>query len=108
MALAFRPWTVTATATNALATATKAAVAGKRHYLTAVVASYGAATAAGLLQVKKGSTVILEHYLKDTLPFVLDLSKTPIETDENEAVSAELAAGGVGAVGKVNLVGRTE
>jgi hypothetical protein len=101
-------WLVTATATNALATATKSApAAGKAHYLTGVYAFYGAATGAGLLQVKDGSTVILEAFVKDTVPVIIHLAK-PYKVTDATAVSAELAAGGASAVGKVNISGFTD
>lgn len=107
MALAHQAWSVTATATNALATATKGAVAGKVHHITDVVVSFGAAAGAGLLQVKDGVTVILEQYVKDTVPVVIPL-RTPLNGTVGNAVSAELGAGGAGAIGKVNLVGWTD
>lgn len=99
-------WVEKGTATNALATATKAAAAGKTHYLTGVYAIFGAAVGSGLLQVKDGATVIAEFFAKDTVPAVLPFPR-PIRITTGNAVSAELAAGGVSAVGKVNITGFT-
>lgn len=100
-------WTAKDSQSNALATASKAApAAGKRHYLTGVYASYSAA-ATGLLQVKDGATVILERYVKDTVPADIHFAR-PIRVTDATAVSAELAAGGAAVVGKVAIMGFTE
>lgn len=97
-------WCVTASADNALATATKAAAADKAHYISGIAAGYSAAKV-GLLQVKDGAEVIFEHYV-DT---AFDLSfPAPLKSTRGNAISAELAASGTaGVLGKVNLVGFT-
>jgi hypothetical protein len=96
-------WAVTGSALNALAAATKAGEVGKVHYISTVIASYsGAAT--GLLQVKDGTNVIMAHYVVNSS--VISLPE-PIKTTAGNAASAELADGGAGITGKVNLVGFT-
>lgn len=92
----------TANATNALATATKAAVTGKTHYITGVSASYSAA-AIGTLQIKDGSTVIWEGSIHNQR----DVKFKGLRATTGNAVSAELAAGGAGVVGRVNIMGFT-
>jgi hypothetical protein len=96
-------WTAKDSQDNALATAAKAAVAGKRHCINTVIASFSAA-AIKLLQVKEGTTVILEQYVHNAEVIQLDyLGAT------GNALSAELAASGTGGVlGKVAIVGYTE
>jgi hypothetical protein len=102
--MALSEWTAQGSATAAPATATKAAVAGQHHIITGVIASYSAATIA-LLTVKFGTTTVLERYIHNAADLLLpDGLRNPTA---NEAVSAELAAGAAGVVGKVALTGRT-
>jgi hypothetical protein len=97
-------WVSTASADNALATATKAAETGKSHYITTIFASYSGAKT-GLLQIKDGAAVIAEYYIVNA--DVISLP-TPIKATAGNAVSVELAASGTaGTLGKVNLVGYT-
>jgi hypothetical protein len=91
---------------NADVTVTRTAEAGKRHHIVGVIATYGGAAAAGILDVSEGATVKISGYAKDTVPLVLMLSK-PYKCAVNTAVSAKLGAGGAGAVGRVNLIGFT-
>jgi len=91
---------------NAEITVTKAAESGKRHYVVGVVATYGAAGASGILDLKEGGTTKISGYAKDTVPLVIMLSR-PYKAAVNTAVSATLAAGGANAIGKVNLIGFT-
>lgn len=101
---AWNGWVARDSKDNALATATKAAVAGSSHYITNIFASYSA-TATGLLQLKDESTVIAEFSVVDSA--VVNLG-APIKITKGNAVSAELAASGSGGtVSKVNLVGFT-
>lgn len=88
---------------NSDATATHAAIARRTHVITGVVASYGDSSVSGLLQVKKGSTVVIEHYVHGADSLAMEL-----KVDENQAVSAVLAASGAGGtLGKVNITGYT-
>lgn len=97
-------WAVSASADNALATATKAAVAGKSHRITAIFASYSGSKT-GLLQIKDGAAVIFEQYIVNA--DVISLP-APLKITAGNAVSAELAASGTaGILGKVNLAGFT-
>lgn len=98
-------WTATDSKDNADATATKAANANARHCITAVTASFSAA-ATKLLQIKDGTTVILERYVYSAADLTFN---APIRASYNSAVSAVLTASGTGGViGKVGLTGYTE
>lgn len=94
-------WTERASATNATATATRAADPNHRHIIDFIYVSFSAAAAA-LLTVKKGTDIVLEHYVHNA-----DVLALGLRGDVNEAVSAELAAGGAAVVGKCNIIGRT-
>ena len=97
-------WAARDSKDNALATASQAGEADKKHYITGVAAGYSAAKV-GLLQIKDGATVIFEHYVNTAF----DLSfPAPLKGTSGNAVSAELAASGAaGNIGKVNLIGFT-
>lgn len=93
------PFYVTATDATA-ATASKAAAAGKRHYITGVTVSSDKAGAIGL--VKSGTTVIWQfqvgagvHSVNFTFPLV---------ADENALVSASIDST---SAGKANIAGYT-
>lgn len=94
-------------ADNALATATVGAVLACRHFITGIAADYSAAPAAGfkVIQVKFGTTVILNIIWNPALQMPLWFGfPGHIHGDYNQAVSAELAASGTGAVlGRVKL-----
>jgi hypothetical protein len=93
---------VEATADNALATVTIAAVAGVRHFVTGIYVSFSAAATAAYktLQLKYGTTVIanftfdpLKESLSCRIPF-----PNAVHGDYNQAVSVELSASGTGGV----------
>jgi len=96
-------WAEVDSKSNAVATATKAAITNKQHIVYSVDASFSA-TATILLQIKDGTTVVWEGYVYDsrevTFPSGLAITK-------GAACSAVLAAGGVGITGKVTLHGRS-
>lgn len=94
-------WEEKASASNALATATRAAESGNRHSIATIVASFSAAAIA-LLQVKFGTTVVLEHYVHNSEVIALP---SPLRAGSGQAVSAELAAGGAGITGTVAITG---
>lgn len=96
-------WTQYATGTAALATATRAAEAGKSHYVTAIEASYGSAQI-GTLTVRVGATVLFVQAVHNQreIPF-----PTPLKIPVGESVTAELSAGAAGVVGRVALHGYT-
>jgi len=96
-------WAVTASDTNAITTATKAAVSGKQHIVHAVSASFASTTSGILLQILDGVTVVFEDYIYDSGKFEFPRG---ISITKGGACSAVLAASG-GAVQKVNLHGVT-
>jgi len=96
-------WVATDSQDNALATASKAGVAGKAHVITGVFASFSGAVTK-LLQVKDGSTVIAEYYIVNAK----DIPLINVRATSGNAVSAVLAASGTGGtIGKVNITGFT-
>jgi hypothetical protein len=109
-------WTVVATADGALATATKAAAgvanatpvaAGQRHHgIVKVDASYESSTQSGLLQVKFGTTVVGSKWIHGAGAIDFGVYGF-LNPDSNEAVSAELAAGGAGIEGHITMTGFT-
>lgn len=100
-------WTVTASASSAVATATKAAQGSKQHIIYGIDASFSAAPGAPvLMQILdlsvSPSVVVWEGYTAGLVPvqFKQGLAITP-----GAAVAAVLASGG--SIGKVNLHGVT-
>jgi hypothetical protein len=91
--------------TNAVATATVVAPGAEyRNRVVKIDASYSSSTVSGLLMLKSGVTVIAEKYIHGA--GALDYSDFGIAAlARNEAVSAELAAGGAAIVGTVTLSG---
>jgi hypothetical protein len=100
-------WTeVGQSSANAIVTVTKAAAARRRHAIMTVDASYSSSTASGELTVSFGSTVIGRKHIHGG--GALDFGDLGIfNPDTNEAVSAELAAGGAGIVGDLTMSGYT-
>lgn len=108
---AFAPttWTVVASQTNATATATQAAVAGKQHFLTGISFSMSAAPATAItVQVKDGTTVIDQFQIPAAAqaPFVHNYTP-PLEVTAGAAASITVGALGSGVVGTVVLKGKT-
>lgn len=98
-------WASTATADNAAATVTKAAEAGKQHFITGFTGSFSA-TATKLLTIKDGAAVKTNIYVVNSLAVTL---ARPIRLTENSAAELSLAAsGGVGNIGAVTLFGYTQ
>lgn len=98
-------WVARGGADNALATATKAAEAGRQHIVYGVTASFSAAAAGKLLTIKDGTTIVFQAYVTNQLSvhFPHGIAITP-----GAACAAELAASGTGAVlGDVDLHGIT-
>ena len=87
-------------ATNAVATATLAAVAGSHNVIVKVDASYTTSTTSGLLTIKFGTTEVARKFVHGAgaIDFGIFGFENP---DANELISAALAAGGVGEVGEV-------
>lgn len=104
---------ILATADNALATATAAAMPNMRHFVAGVAISYSAAGPAGIatVQIKLGTTVVLTLSFDRVTGFAGKIFPLPVDIhgDFNQAVSAELSATGTGGViGSVTLFVSTE
>lgn len=99
-------WSVTANATNATATASKAASANSTsaHYVSSISGSFSAAAAGILMVLKQETTEIGRWYVTNQLHINLSV---PIKAPENTAVSVELSAGGAAVVGAVTIAGYT-
>ncbi len=102
--MADREWSEAASADDAIATATHAAVTGNQYRVTHFQASFSIDPSAPvLLQIKDGSTVVWEGYvaLSEGIDIALAIPGTP-----GNLMSATLAASGTGGtIGKVNLQG---
>lgn len=91
---------------NALASAVLSAPGvGRRNGVLMVDASFSDSTKSGLLQVKSGAVVIDEKYIHGAGALDYDHDVGRPANLPNEAVTAELAAGGVGVTGKVSIKG---
>ena len=99
-------WVESDNADNDVATASHAAVAGKRHVATSVTASFSAASVVKLLTITctiEGTSTTITHYVHNAEVIPLNL-----RGDVNTLISAALAASGAGGtVGRVNLTGYT-
>lgn len=97
-------WSEKASADDAAATATHAAVVGKQYRITHIQASFSTnPVAPALLQIKDGTTVIWEGYvaLSEGIAVQVALNGSP-----GALMSAALAAHGTGGqLGKVNIQG---
>ena len=94
---------------NNTATATAAAIAGMRHFMTGVIVSFSAAPAAAYktITINVGSTAVA-NLTFDPLKSaqVTIVFPSPIHGDYGGAVSAVLSASGTGAVtGRITLFG---
>ena len=96
-------WVEYATATDAAATATRAAQAGRQHVVKAVTASFDQAAVA-LLTLRDGATVVWQGYVHNQAAVEFP---SGVAATRGNAVSAELAAGGAGVTGAVALHGET-
>ena len=111
---AFAPtqWTVVDSQTNATATATKAAVSGKQHFITGVSFSMSAAPAASVtVQVKDGSTVLDQFQIPGgagtaQAPLVHNYYP-PLQITSGNAATITVGALGATVVGTVVLKGKT-
>jgi hypothetical protein len=88
-------------ATNAVATATAAAILGVRHFVTGIDADYSPAVAAIKTVTLKFGTTVMFVWRWDFSkgPFIRNLP-LPVHGDYNQAVSVELEAGGVAVDGR--------
>lgn len=105
-------WRETSSATNGAVTATRAAEAGKKHYITGFSASASTAiSAAGVvLQIRQngGATVRREFLVPNAAiaPIIYEF-KQVLEIPANTNVDITMSALGTGVVGRVELVGFT-
>jgi hypothetical protein len=100
-------WTVVASATNATATATKAAAAGMTHYITGVTISGSAvAAAAATATVKDGATTVdLVNLAAAVAPQLVIEYGFPIRCAKGAKAEAILTTLGSGVVGTVSIRG---
>ena len=97
-------WSITTTADNASATATRAGESGKSHYITQVSGSFSAA-ATKLLTLSDGGTVIANLHVVNQRDIAL---ARPLKLTAGQAAAVTLAASGAaGVVGAVTLSGFT-
>lgn len=102
-------WTVVDTQTNATATATKAASAGRNHYITGISFSADRApTAPVAVQLKDGSTVIDEWEVPASAfsPVMFNFLR-PILITTNTAATLTCGAGGTSVKVSLTLRGFT-
>lgn len=100
--LATTDWCVSVTADNLAATVTRAAESDKAHYVTAITASFSAASTK-LLTIKDGATVIGSFYVVNNE--VINFA-TPVKV--SGVLEVSLAASGTTAViGAVTVAGIT-
>lgn len=114
---ALRPesWTVTATGeANTATAATKAAAAGKTHFITgfaAVVTAAAVGSADAAVELKDGETVVWREYFGAAAARGANIARTfavPVKLTEGAAASLTIAALGTSAIGTANLAGYTE
>ena len=97
-------WYVTDRKDNAIATCTKAAEAGKKHFIVAVIAGYSDVSVEKLITVKDGATEIM--YGKTSIPIT---PAKPLKGTSGNLVSASIpASGAAGTIGIVTMIGFTE
>ena len=100
-------WSATDTQVNAIATATRAAVTNRQHYVTSLsFSANGAVAAATTCELRSGSTVLARFQVPAAafapVPINFD---APIACARGEAASLVLGALGASISGSVNLHG---
>lgn len=103
-------WTVVATGTNAVVTATKAAVAGQRHYITRYSVSVrGTTPAVGTFTLNSAANLKdqLELAAAQLPPIAIAADAAPIEGGINEAITASVTGMGATQTATVSLHGYT-
>lgn len=97
-------WSETTTADNAAATVTKAAEAGKSHYITSISGSFSAA-AIRLATLKDGATTKGNFHVHNQREITFD---KPLKITAGAAAELSLAASGTaGVIGAVTMQGYT-
>lgn len=98
-------WVVTASADNAAAVATQAAVAGQSHYITSIAGSFSAANAGKLMTVEDGAGVVGNYHIHNQRELAFG---KPLRLTAGNAATLRLAASGtVGQFGAVTMTGYT-
>lgn len=100
-------WSETATAVAGTATATRAAVAGRRHYITSMsYSANGAVAAATTVEIRSGSTVLARFQVPPAAfaPVALNFD-APLACAQGEAASIVAGSFGAGISGSVNIHG---
>lgn len=98
-------WGATANQDNAVATATRAAVAGSRHYAVAVLVGFTDPAATGTYRLTVGGAAVLEGVVHGSAIVALP---APYGATEGSALAAQLdASGAPGTLGYVTLLGFT-
>lgn len=100
------PTSATAAANTAVVT-TYAAVAGQRHRLTLLDASYSAAPAGARVLVQDGAATVYDHDYGATQPSSVPIPPGGIQGSVNTQMVVTLAAGGAGVTGKLNTAKMT-
>lgn len=97
-------WSVTATADNLAVTATRAAEAGKSHYITSISGGYSNA-AIGLMEMKDGVATVGNYHTHDQRDVALS---RPLKITEGALAEISLEASGTaGIIGAVTMTGYT-
>jgi len=97
-------WSITTTATNAAATVTRAAESGKRHYITGISGSFGAAQIA-LMTLSDGGTTVGNYHVHNQRD--VEFGGAPVQMGVNAAAALSLGAGAASVVGAATLRGFT-
>lgn len=100
----YHSWMAVDTATNDVATATRAAVSGLQHYITGIYGSFSASASAKQMTLKEGSTELGRWYIYDNAGITFE---SPIKLDPSTAANLTLAAGGSTIVGAAVITGYT-
>ena len=89
---------------NTAETQTHNAETGRHHVFLKCDASFSSSTASGLLQIKFGTTVVMQKYIHGA--GAIDAGDLGFQNATiNSLISATLAAGGSGVTGTVTLTG---
>lgn len=100
-------WTARDGDDNAATAATKTGIAGQRHVVTSITASFATTPAAPkLLEIKDGTTVIWSAYI--TAAFTKEFTPPLRISSGADAVGALAASGTGGVVSAVTIAGYTE
>lgn len=102
-------WNVSADATNAEVTASRAAESTRTHFVTGVEYSFSAVPAAATTaEIRSGATVLKRFRVPATLqpPVVIEFTR-PLRCAEGEAASVVVGAGGAAIICSANISGFT-